>query len=167
MPEEKLEEATARDGIPYAAYVQRGILKLSGENFVDYHDCMTFFTDLVEKYQIYPLKNGYDRYSAQYLVQDMKQYGFHMDDCYQGENMTPVIREMEGMMKDGAFNFGDNDLMKIHLLNAALKINAETSRVKLTKLSATDRIDGTAALLDALAVRQKWYGEIGDQLKNE
>lgn len=81
--------------------------------------------------------------------------------------MTPVIREMEGMMKDGAFNFGDNDLMKIHLLNAALKINAETSRVKLTKLSATDRIDGTAALLDALAVRQKWYGEIGDQLKNE
>lgn len=167
MPEEKLEEATARDGIPYAAYVQRGILKLSGENFVDYHDCMTFFTDLVEKYQIYPLKIGYDRYSAQYLVQDMKQYGFHMDDCYQGENMTPVIREMEGMMKDGAFNFGDNDLMKIHLLNAALKINAETSRVKLIKLSATDRIDGTAALLDALAVRQKWYGEIGDQLKNE
>ena len=77
MPEEKLEEATARDGIPYAAYVQRGILKLSGENFVDYHDCMTFFTDLVEKYQIYPLKNGYDRYSAQYLVQDMKQYGLH------------------------------------------------------------------------------------------
>lgn len=167
MPEEKLEEATARDGIPYAAYVQRGILKLSGENFVDYHDCMTFFTDLVEKYQIYPLKIGYDRYSAQYLVQDMKQYGFHMDDCYQGENMTPVIREMEGTMKDGAFNFGDNDLMKIHLLNAALKINAETSRVKLIKLSATDRIDGTAALLDALAVRQKWYGEIGDQLKNE
>lgn len=167
MPEEKLEEATARDGIPYAAYVQRGILKLSGENFVDYHDCMTFFTDLVEKYQIYPLKIGYDRYSAQYLVQDMKQYGFHMDDCYQGENMTPVIREMEGTMKDGAFNFGDNDLMKIHLLNAALKMNAETSRVKLIKLSATDRIDGTAALLDALAVRQKWYGEIGDQLKNE
>lgn len=167
MPEEKLEEATARDGIPYAAYVKRGILKLSGENFVDYHDCMKFFTDLVEKYQIYPLKIGYDRYSAQYLVQDMKQYGFHMDDCYQGENMTPVIREMEGTIKDGAFNFGDNDLMKIHLLNAALKMNNETSRVKLIKLSPTDRIDGTAALLDALAVRQKWFGEIGEQLKNE
>lgn len=167
MPEEKLEEATARDGIPYAAYVQRGILKLSGENFVDYHDCMNFFTDLVENYQIYPLKIGYDRYSAQYLVQDMKQYGFHMDDCYQGENMTPVIREMEGTVKDGIFNFGDNDLMKIHLLNAALKINNETSRVKLIKISSADRIDGTAALLDALAVRQKWCGEIGEQLKNE
>lgn len=167
MPSEKLEEATARDGIPYSAYVQRGLLHLSGDNFVDYHDCMKFFTDLVEQYQIYPLKIGYDRYSAQYLVQEMKMYGFHMDDCWQGENMTPVIKETEGSMKDGRFNCGNNDLLKIHLLNSALKMNAETNRVKLIKLSATDRIDGTAALLDAMAVRQKWYGDIGEQLRNE
>lgn len=167
MPSEKLEEATARDGIPYSAYVQRGLLYLSGDNFVDYRDCMKFFTDLVEQYQIYPLKIGYDRYSAQYLVQEMKMYGFHMDDCWQGENMTPVIKETEGTIKDGRFNFGDNDLLKIHLLNSALKMNAETNRVKLIKLSATDRIDGTAALLDAMAVRQKWYGDIGEQLRNE
>ena len=167
MPSEKLEEATARDGLPYSAYVQRGILHLSGDNFVDYHDCMKFFTDLVEQYQIYPLKIGYDRYSAQYLVQEMKMYGFHMDDCWQGENMTPVIKETEGSVKDGRFNFGNNDLLKIHLLNSALKMNAETNRVKLIKLSATDRIDGTAALLDAMAVRQKWYGDIGEQLRNE
>lgn len=167
MPSEKLEEATARDGLPYSAYVQRGLLHLSGDNFVDYHDCMKFFTDLVEQYQIYPLKIGYDRYSAQYLVQEMKMYGFHMDDCWQGENMTPVIKETEGTIKDGHFNFGDNDLLKIHLLNSALKMNAETNRVKLIKLSTTDRIDGTAALLDAMAVRQKWYGDIGEQLRNE
>lgn len=167
MPAEKLEEATARDGVPYAEYVKRGLLVLSGENFVDYHDCMRFFTDLVEQYQIYPLKVGYDRYSAQYLVQDMKAYGFHMDDVYQGTNLTPVIREFEGTLKDGIFRFGDNDLLKMHLLNTALRLDAESQRVKLIKLSPTERIDGTAALMDALTVRQKWYGEIGEQLKNE
>lgn len=167
MPAEKLEEASARDGVPYAEYVKRGLLALSGENFVDYHDCMRFFTDLVEQYQIYPLKVGYDRYSAQYLVQDMKVYGFHMDDVYQGTNLTPVIREFEGTLKDGVFRFGDNDLLKMHLLNTALKLDAESQRVKLAKLSPTERIDGTAALMDALTVRQKWYGEIGEQLKNE
>ena len=167
MPAEKLEEATARDGIPYAAYVKQGALKLSGDNFVDYHDCMRFFTDLVEQYQIYPLKIGYDRYSAQYLVQDMKTYGFHMDDVFQGTNLTPVIREFEGSIKDGAFNMGKNDLLKMHLLNAALKIDAEDQRVKLIKIAKTERIDGTAALLDAMCVRQKWYDEIGEQLKNE
>lgn len=166
MPREKLQEAIARDGIPYDIYVKRGLLQLSGDNFVDYHDCMKFFTDLVELYRIYPLKVGYDRYSAQYLIQDMKLYGFHMDDVFQGENLTPVIMETEGIMKDGVFVMGDNDLLKIHLLNSALKKNAEQARVKLIKLSPTDRIDGSATLLDAMCVRQKWWKEIGEQLKN-
>ncbi len=167
LPAEKLEEATARDGLPYAAYVQRGILKLSGDNFVDYHDCFNWFKELIEQYQIYPLKTGYDRYSSQYLVQDMKQYGFHVDDVFQGFNLTPVIRETEGLIRDGIFCIGDNDLLKVHLLNAALKTEAESGRSKLIKLSANDHIDGTAALLDAMTVRQKYYSEIGVQLKNE
>lgn len=167
LPAEKLEEATARDGLPYAAYVQRGILKLSGDNFVDYHDCFNWFKLLIEQYQIYPLKTGYDRYSSQYLVQDMKQYGFHMDDVFQGFNLTPVIRDTEGLMKDGAFCIGNNDLLKVHLLNAALKTEAESERSRLIKLSTNDHVDGTAALLDAMTVRQKYYSEIGVQLKNE
>ena len=167
LPAEKLAEATARDGLPYAAYVQRGILQLSGDNFVDYHDCFHWFRMLVEEYQIYPLKVGYDRYTAQDLVQEMKQYGFHMDDVFQGYNLTPVIREVEGQMKDGVFNIGDNDLMKVHLLNMALKSEAESGRSKLVKMSVNDHIDGGAALLDAMTVRQKYYAEIGEQLKNE
>lgn len=167
LPAEKLEEATARDGLPYSAYVQRGILTLSGDNFVDYHDCFNWFRMLIEEYQIYPLKVGYDRYTAQYLVQDMKQYGFHMDDVFQGYNLTPVIRETEGLMKDGAFAIGDNDLLKIHLLNMALKTEAESGRSKPVKMSVNDHIDGGAALLDAMTVRQKYYTEIGEQLRNE
>lgn len=167
LPAEKLAEATARDGLPYASYVQRGILQLSGDNFVDYHDCFNWFRMLVEEYQIYPLKVGYDRYTAQYLVQEMKQYGFHMDDVFQGYNLTPVIREVEGQMKDGVFNIGDNDLMKVHLLNMALKSEAESGRSKLVKMSVNDHIDGGAALLDAMTVRQKYYAEIGEQLRNE
>ena len=60
LPAEKIEEATIRDGLPYQAYVQRGILKLSGENFVDYQDCFDWFKMLVEEYSIYPLQTGYD-----------------------------------------------------------------------------------------------------------
>lgn len=166
MPAEKVEEATARDGLPYMAYVAKGFLSLSGENFVDYHDCEQWFRDLIEKYKIYPLKVGFDRYSAAYLVQDMASYGFNMDDVFQGENLTPVINETDGLIRDGAFDFGDNDLLKIHMLNAALKTNNETNRKKLVKLSQYQRIDGMAALLDAMCVRQKWYAEIGGQLVN-
>ena len=167
MPQERIEKATAEDGIPYDAYVKRGELVLSGENHVDYHDVFRFFTDLVEKYSIFPLKVGYDRYSAQYLVADMRAFGFHMDDVYQGFNLTPVISETEGMMLDGKISIGDNQLLKAHLLNSALKADVEAQKTRLVKVAPRARIDGTAALLDALTVRQKWYSEIGEQLRNE
>ena len=166
LPAQKLEYATARDALPYQAYVERGLLTLSGENFVDYKDCFAWFRRLVEEYQIYPLKVGYDRYSAQYLVQDMAQYGFHMDDVYQGTNLTPVIQEVEGLIRDKVFDFGDNDLLKIHLLNMAVKKDGNAGRCRVVKIKPSDHIDGGAALLDAMCVRQKYYAEIGHQLKN-
>jgi phage terminase large subunit-like protein len=166
LPAEKIEEAQQKDGVPYNAYIARGLLTPSGDNFVDYHDCFDWFRMMVEEYEIYPLQVGYDRYSAQYLIQDMKAYGFHCDDVYQGDNLWPVIQETEGLMKDGRVHIGDNDLLKIHLLNSAVKMSTERGRGRLVKLSPSDHIDGTAALLDAMCVRQKWYGEIGEQLRN-
>lgn len=166
MPAERIDEATERDGVPYNIYKQRGLLDLSGDNYVDYHDCLNWFRSLVEDFEIYPLKVGYDRYSAQYLVQEMSGFGFHMDDVFQGENLFPVLKELEGIIRDNQINIGDNDLMKLHLLNAAIKMSAERGRGKLVKLNPTARIDGVAALVDALTVRQKWFAEIGEQLKN-
>ena len=167
LPREKIDEATARDGLPYRAFIQRGLLQESGDNFVDYQDCFNWFKMLVEEYEILPLQVGYDRYCAQYLVQEMKNYGFHMDDVYQGENLSPVIDEFEGLIKDGKVIIGDNDLLKIHFLDSALKQNAETMRKRLIKVSGNVHIDGMAAALDAMTVRQKWYSEISGQLANE
>lgn len=167
LPAERLEEATARDGLPYRIYVERGLLQLSGENFVDYKDVYEWFGEIVKRYKIYPLQVGYDRYSAQYLVKDMEQAGFHMDDVYQGYNLSPVINEMYGLIKDGRINIGDNDLLKVHLLNCALRSDNDGQRHKLIKIAATDHIDGAAALIDALTVRMKWWDQIGGKLKNE
>lgn len=166
LPAEKIDEATQRDGVPYNIYIQRGILSPSGDNFVDYHDCYQWFVDLIEKYQIYPLQIGYDRYSAQYLVKDLESRGFHMDDIFQGENLYPVIQETQGLLEDRKIHIGDNDLLKMHLLNSAIKMSTERGRGKLVKLSPSLHIDGCAALIDGMCVRQKWYSEIGEQLKN-
>ncbi len=167
LPAEKIDEATARDGVPYNIYIQRGLLSPSGDNFIDYHDCYRWLTDMIEKYKVMPLKVGYDRYSAQYLVQDLEAYGFQCDDVYQGENLYGVIQETQGLLEDGKIHIGDNDLLKMHLLNSAIKMSTERGRGKLVKLSPSVHIDGTAALLDAMTVRQKWAAEIGRQLKNE
>jgi phage terminase large subunit-like protein len=167
LPAERIDEATARDGLPYQQYIDQGFLELSGDNFVDYHDCYNWLTKLVEDYEILPLMTGYDRYSAQYLIQDLERYGFRCDDVYQGDNLWIVLQEMEGLMKDGRIHCGNNDLLKIHFLNSAIKMNTERGRGKLIKLSPSLHIDEMAALADAFCVRQKWYDEIGDRLRND
>ena len=167
LPAEKIDEATIRDGIPYQAYIARGILTPSGENFVDYHDCYNWLVEMVERYEILPLKVGYDRYNADYLTQDLKSYGFQCDDVYQGENLYGVMMELQGLMEDGKVHIGDNDLLKIHFLDSAIKMSAERGRGRLIKVNSSRHIDGMAALLDAMTVRQKWAAEIGVQLKNQ
>ena len=167
LPREKIEEATARDGLPYRAYIQRGFLYESGDNFVDYRDIVEWVRQLITEYRIYPLMIGYDKYSASYMVQELKDGGCRVDDVFQGTNLTPIIRLTEGLLKDGKIKIGDNDLLKIHFLNSALKTDAENGRVKLIKMAQTAHVDGMAAFLDAMTVRDKWWPEIGAQLLNE
>ena len=167
LPAARIDEASQRDGLPYQAYINRGLLSLSGDNFIDYHDVYSWCLDIVKKYKIYPLMVGYDRYSAQYLIKDLEGSGFHTDDVFQGDNLWGVIQETEGILKDGKMHIGDNDLLKVHLLNSAVKMSVERGRGKLIKLSPMDHIDGTAALLDAMTVRQKHYETFGKRLMNE
>lgn len=167
LPREKIDIATQRDGIPYEAFIKRGLLTPSGEEFVDYNDCYHWFEDLIDNREIYPLKTGYDRYSAQYLVQQCEHRGMHMDDVYQGDNLWGIIQTVQGYIEEGRIHIGDNDLLKIHLLDAAIKMSAERNRGKLVKVRPSAHIDGVAALLDAFTVREKYYDEIGERLKNE
>ena len=168
MPANKVDEATARDGLPYRIYAERGLLTISGENTVDYHDVHAWFNMLERDYEILPLKVGYDRYSAAYLVQEMEQDGFSMESVSQGSNLTGVLIDMEGMIKDGRLRcIGDNDLMKIHMLDAALKFEEGTNRRRLIKMSPKAHIDGMAALSDAICMRHNYYEELAAQLSNK
>ena len=167
MPANKVDEATQRDGLPYRIYAQRGLLTISGENTVDYHDVHNWFRMLEKQYEILPLKVGYDRYSAAYLVQDMQADGFDMESVSQGSNLTGVLIDMEGMIKDGRLRcINDNDLMKVHMLDAALKFEEGTNRRRLIKMSAKQHIDGMAALSDAICMRHNYYEELQTQLSN-
>ena len=167
MPKNKLEEATARDGIPYSKYVEQGYLILSGENVVDYHDVEAFYNSLIRDYEILPQKTGFDRYSAAFLVQDLQGMGFHMESVSQGSNLTGVIVDTEGMIKDGRLRSAeDNNLMKIHMMDSALQMY-EDNRRRLVKVSSTAHIDGMAALLDAMTMRRNYYTEMEHLLRNE
>lgn len=167
MPASRLETLQATDGVPYDLFVKKGIVTLSGDNYVDYNDVYSWYMQIIRDYELYILQIGYDRYSAKYLIEQLEGAGLHCDDVYQGENLTPVIREFEGIIKDGNFKIANNNLLKSHFLNVALKQNMETRKFRPVKIEQRAHIDGFVSVIDAMTVRQKWYAEIGQLLRNE
>lgn len=171
LPRDKIADATARDGVPYDIMIQRGLLTVSGDAVVDYHDCFNWFKRLVQEYKIFPLMIGYDRYTAAYLVQEMEEFNFHMESVFQGYNLTGIENDFEGMVQSGKLRCADdNDLLKLHFIDAAQQIESGTSahaRKKLVKISKNAHVDGVAAILDALCMRANHWQELGQRLENK
>lgn len=172
IPKNRLEEATKRDGVPYEIYIRKGFLSLSGEEHVDYNDVLKWFMDLVKKYKIYPLMTGYDRWSAMELVQAMNGKKFKTDSVTQGFNLTNVADMFESLLREGKIrDMDDNDLLKIHLADSAMKMESGTDRAHprktLVKISNKAHVDGTAMLLDAMAMRVFKWDQLGSRLMNK
>ena len=170
LPGERLQEATQRDGVPYQIMIDRGFLSLSGEQFVDYHDVFNWVEKIRKEYKILPLQVGYDRYSSQYLISQLEQASYHCESVFQGWNLTGIEDTFEGMLREGKIRCADdNDLLKIHMMDAAQQIETGTSaysRKKLVKLSKNAHVDGVAAILDAMCMRATHWAEMGRRLMN-
>ena len=171
LPNKRLEEATRRDNIPYEIYIRRGFLSLSGEEFINNDDVVLWFMNLVREYKIFPLQIGYDRWSAQDMVQKLQGKSFHMDSVTQGYNLSGVEDTFEGMLREGRIrDMDDNDLLKIHFADSAQQMESNTEnahpRKKLVKISKNAHVDGVAAILDAMAMRQFKWAELGKRLMN-
>ena len=171
LPGNRIAEATQRDQIPYQIMIDRGFLSPSGGEFIDTNDVLNWFRALVTDYKIYPLQVGYDRYSAQEWVQLMEKASFHMESVFQGWNLTGIEDTFEGMLREGRIRCADdNDLLKIHMLDAAQQIETGTSahpRKKLVKLSKNAHVDGVAAILDAMCMRANHWADMGKRLMTE
>lgn len=157
MPENKIDELSDRDHIRYRKFVDLGFLTPSGQNFVRYEDVSDWFKMMRDKYEIVCCVVGYDRYSSQYLVDKMQNDGYHMDDVIQGTNLTSIIDEFGGLLRDGVVRTGTNGLLQSHFASVALKKVANDNRVRPEKVDQRKHIDGFVSVIDAYTVRAKWY----------
>lgn len=157
MPENKIDELSDRDHIRYRKFVDLGFLTPSGQNFVRYEDVADWFKMMRDKYEIVCCVVGYDRYSSQYLVDKMQNDGYQMDDVIQGTNLTSIIDEFGGLLRDGVVRTGTNGLLQSHFASVALKKVANDNRVRPEKVDQRKHIDGFVSVIDAYTVRAKWY----------
>ena len=159
IPEKKLEEMKDRhhpDDAPYDIWAARGLLRVMPGNKVNKRVFLDWFLEMRDKSDVYPLYIGYDPWHIDdsLLMQFEQEFGKNV--------MIPVrqgVATLSQPMKDLAAEFeahnviyNDNPIDKWCLANTYAKTDVNGNIQPDKGSSATKRIDGTAALLDAYVI---------------
>lgn len=152
IPEDLLKKRVHEDQVPYDIWKKKGWLRTSPGFRNDYRLILQWFVDEMEQDDIYLFKCGYDRWSAAYLVQSMKErFG---DDV-----MVPVAQgkqTLSGPMKNLAADlaakriiYDNNPILKWCMTNVAVDVDRNDNIQPCKTSNPRKRIDGFASLLDA------------------
>ena len=158
LPEDLLERRSKEDKIPYEIWRDQGLLRTTPGNKVSYKYVTEWFVEIQRTHDIYIPWVGYDSWSANYWVDEMK--GF-----FGQESMIPVIqgkKTLSAPMKTlGAdleakrINYDNNPILKWCLSNTAVDIDKNQNIQPAKQRNQRLRIDGLASLLNAYVVLSK------------
>lgn len=162
LPEDLLEQRVEEDKIPYDIWLELGLLRTTPGNKVHYKYVTEWFLELRNELDIYIPWIGYDSWSADYWVEDMK-------NNFGPQSMEPVIqgkRTLSGPMKAlGAdleakkIIYDDNKILKWCLSNTSIDIDKNDNIQPSKGKNQRRRIDGLAGLLNAYVTLERHYEE--------
>lgn len=157
LPEELLEQRVKEDHIPYDKWLERGLLRTCPGNKIHPKYVTEWFLEIRDNYGIYIPWIGYDAWSAEYWVEEMKGYFGEeaMIKVYQGKKtLSSPMQNLGADLKSKLINYNNHPIDKWCLSNT----NIDTDRngnIQPDKSKKRLRIDGTAALLDAYVVLEQ------------
>lgn len=152
IPANSIQKKIDDDEIPYDKWIERDLVRTSGDSKIDYHDVTNWFVEQVEKFDLRPLWIGYDKWSASYWCEDMKNVGFDMVEVRQGaQTMSVPMKQMKADLMDKKINYNNNPVLKWCLSNTTIKQD-ENDNIRPVKKQSRQRIDGTVSLIDAYVV---------------
>ena len=162
LPSDLLDERIREDKIPYDVWMEKGLLRLSGENKVNYKDVTEWFLEVQNDLDIYIYKIGYDSWSSTYLVDELKQnFGQAVPEAViQGaKTFSSPMKRFEADLKAKKINYNNNPILKWNLSNAAIKTDRNDNIALVKTSNSRRRIDGVASLLDSYIVYENNYEE--------
>lgn len=168
IPANQLEKKVAEDKIPYDKWLKAGLLRLSGDSKVDYHDVTKWFLEQVQENDLRPLWVGYDSWNAQFWCDEMTEEGFDMVEVRQGyKTESAPLKQMKADLMDKKINYNNNPILKWNLSNVVVKVD-DNENIMLSKEKARQRIDGAASLMDAYVIyinkQQEYLSYINEEV---
>lgn len=162
LPEDLLEQRAKEDKIPYDLWHDRGLLRTTPGNKVHPKFVTEWFVEVREQFDLYIPWIGYDAWSADYWVEEMKGH-------FGAEAMIPVIqgkKTLSGPMhnlgadiKAQKVIYNNNPIDKWCLSNTTVEMDKNGNIQPHKGTNQRRRIDGTAALLNAYVVLQDKMSE--------
>ena len=162
LPEELLEKRTAEDKIPYDKWKDIGLLRTTPGNKVHYKYVVEWFNEVQNEYDIYIPWHGFDSWSAEYYVEEMKgSFGKEaMEQVIQGKKtLSGPMKELGADLEAKKINYNSNSILKWCLTNTAVDVDKNGNIQPIKTTNQRRRIDGAVSLLNAYVVLKRHYEE--------
>lgn len=160
LPEDLLEKRVREDKIPYDKWVDEGYVRLCPGNKIDYKMVVEWFLEVQNELDIYMYAIGYDSWSAKYFVDDLiYNFGEAVPiPVMQGKKtLSSPMKTLGANLAAKKVNYNNNPVVKWCLANTAYDEDKNGNIQPCKTSKATRRIDGAAAMLDAMVVlEEKW-----------
>jgi phage terminase large subunit-like protein len=151
-PEATLLERSRRDRVDYQGWVRAGLMTATPGYTIDYDRIRA---DVVKFHEVHPVRRLLcDPWNATQLAgQLLEQDGLPLEFLRQGyASLSAPTKELERMVLDGRIRHGGNPVLNWQADNACVDTDP-AGNVKLSKKTSRQRIDGMAALVNAIAAR--------------
>ena len=160
LPEDLFEERCklsekGGDNVPYRIWHERGLLRLTEGNRINYHDITEWFKELRDKHGIYLYKCGYDPWGSPYWVEEMKaEFGEDsMEQVIQGAKTFSIpMKNLKADLQKNIVVYNNNPIDKWCLSNTVIKRDENDNIRPVKPSNQRKRIDGTMSLIDSYVV---------------
>lgn len=160
LPEELLEQRVKEDKIPYDIWRDMGLLRVVPGNKVHYKHVTEWFLEVQNEHDIYLPWHGYDGWSAEYYVQEMKSsFGKDgMEAVIQGKKtLSGPMKNLGADLESKRINYNNNPILKWCLSNTAIETDKNLNIQPCKTNNQRRRVDGMAGLLNAYVTLENHY----------
>ena len=161
LPGDLLEKRVQEDKIPYSTWLDKGLLRVSEGNKVNYKDVTKWLLEVQNEMDIYIFKIGYDSWSSTYLIDELEQnFGKITEPVIQGaKTFSNPLKRVEAELEAKRINYGNNPIFKWNLSNSAISVDRNDNIALVKTSNPRRRIDGVASFMDAYIVLERNYQE--------
>lgn len=149
LPKENIVALEREHQVPYRTWAEMGLITLTRGNVVDKPTVRKEINALAKQYNL--IKLLVDPWNAADLNSQLAEDdGLPVEEIRQGFSLSPPTKALQALVLSTRLHHGDHPILRWHASNA-IAVTDENDNFKLSKKKSRKKIDGMAALVNAIA----------------